>query len=182
MAVSQYFRCRYGLWPARPIIRGRFEIRRPDPLNPSASGFTQPLTFQLDTGATDTAVDESFAMAHGFGDFRLVGAPTRVEWFDTTATLLPAWRLYRWVRFRDYRNGVRPFPPTDPGGLPHLEFRIAFLVIPNATITLPLFGVRDMHRYFTITSRGNDYYFLPRPAGLGWPLATDGGVGVREVP
>lgn len=187
MTASPFFRCRYeaappsGQTPFR--IRGRFELRRPNPASPSVSSFTRPHGFHLDTGAMETAVDEAFAIAHGFGNYRQLAAPLTVSWFDTSAPPIAAWRLYRWVRFRDYRDGVPPFHSADAGGLAHLEFRIAFIVVPSVTIPVPLFGVRDMHHYFRLVSSDDDYIFYPRqnPDGK-WPAATDGGQGVREIP
>jgi hypothetical protein len=187
MTASPFFRCRYesaapagGLTPFR--IRGRFEFRRPSLSDTSVSSFSRPHPFHLDTGAVETAVDEQFALAHGFGHYRQLGAPLAVSWFNAAAPAMPAWRLYRWVRFRDYTDGVPPFPASDSGGLAHLEFRIAVLVVPNVTIPVPLFGVHDMHNYFGLVSNDQEYTFYPKRKDDGnYPTATDGGQGVRKI-
>jgi hypothetical protein len=188
MTRSPFFRCQFrqDRHPTRGMeyrIRGRFEFRRPDPLDPTRSLFTRPLPFDLDTGAAETLVDDQFAVTNGFADFRQLGTPTRVIGYDAASTPLPAWRVYRWVRFRDYADGVSPFPAGDDGGLEHLEFRIAVVVVPGVTVTTPLFGLRDMHNFFGLVSSGDEYTFYPRrnPDG-NYPAATDGGQGVREIP
>jgi hypothetical protein len=171
-----------GLGKSGPIIRGRVEFRRPNPSDPTRSEFSPPVTFQYDTGANSSVVSESFAVAHGFGDFRQTGTPVGVRWFNAAAPPLPAWRVYRWVRFRDYQNGVTPFPRRDAGGIAHLEFRVAFLVIPGVVLTLPLLGLWDMHHFFSVASSDHEYTFYPHSSRTGsHPAATDGGQGVREI-
>lgn len=186
MAGTPFFRCQYVERSALPfgghaLIHGRFQIRRPNMLRPEASEFGPATRFKLDTGAVETAVDEVFAGLHGFGDIRQIGSPMTVGWFNDGATPLPAWRVYRWVRFRDHCNGLRG-RAGDPGGIAHLEFRIAFIVVPAVTIPLPLLGLRDIHRYFTVGSAGDEYTFFARGSDSNRPAATDGGQGVREVP
>lgn len=187
MDRSPYFRCVFDLAPTSPpqpgpIIRGRFEIRRPSVDDPTRSEFSEPIPFQYDTGATSSVVSEAFAVAHGFGDFRSLGVPTMMRGFDQSAAPLRGWRVFRWVRFRDYDDGISPFPATDPGGLEHLEFRISLLVVPGVILSLPLIGLHDLHTYFTVGSGGEEYVFFPRNTGGTLPSATDGGQGVREIP
>jgi hypothetical protein len=185
MSGTPHFRCRFEQ-RSHPnadggvLILGRLEVRRPTPLNPAVSSFSPPVLFKLDTGAAETAVDDTFAAQHGFADYRQVGTPISVQGFHTAAAPLPAWRVYRWVRFRDYRDGLRG-RAAGAGGIPHLEFRTAFLVVPAVVIPLPLLGLRDVHRYFTVGSAGDDYTFFARSSDGSWPLATDGGQGVREA-
>jgi hypothetical protein len=186
MGGTPYFRCRYARPPhlvggASHLIYGRLEVRRPSLQSPAVSGFSRPTLFKVDTGAVETAVDDTFAAAHGFGDFRQIGQPITASGFDASARPLPAWRVYRWVRFRDHRDGLRG-RPGEPGGIPLLEFRIAFIIVTNVTIPLPLFGLRDMHNYFTVGSAGDEYTFIARGTAGSWPTATDGGQGVREIP
>lgn len=188
MYRSPYFRCVFDLTATStgksgPIIRGRIEVRRPDPTDPTRTEFGPPVPFQYDTGANQSAVSESFAVAHGFGDFRSSGTSIGVRPFNSAAPPLPAWRVYRWVRFRDYQNGVSPFPRRDAGGIAHLEYRVAFLVVPGVVLPLPLLGLWDMHNYFSVASGESEYIFYPNSSRGGrWPAATDGGQGVREIP
>jgi hypothetical protein len=147
----------------RRQIRGQFELRVPDPADPSRTLFSLPEQFMFDTGAAFSAVSEQFAVDYGFGDYRTAGTSTTVRGYDDSGPPRRGWLLPRWVRFRDHDLG--PTPHGD--GIPHLMFRVRFLVVEGATIEVPIFGLSDSHAYFSVGSIGEEYWFFLKATGDG---------------
>ena len=163
-----YFRALCDHFPSargttRYQIRGWFEVRMVDPDDPSRSVFSSPVPFMFDTGAELSAVSEQFAIDYGFGDFRLVGTPTAARGFDDSGPARRGWLVSRWVRFRDHDH--RPGPHGD--GIPHLMFRVDFLVVEGAIIEVPILGLADGHAYFALGSIGEEYWFMLKASGDG---------------
>lgn len=163
-----YFRTRFGDFPTaggntRRQIRGRFEIRGPDPNDPSRTVFSPPEWFMFDTGAELSAVSEQFATDYGFGDYRTTGTLTTVRGYDDSGPSQRGWLVPRWVRFRDY--DLRSGPSGD--GIYHLMFRVEFLVVEDAVIELPILGLTDSHAYFALGSVGEEYWFFLKASGDG---------------
>lgn len=161
-----YFRTRYDQHPLADgtlhhQIRGRFELRTVNPVNPSESTFSPPVEFLFDTGAELTAVSEEFAVAHGFGNFRDVGRPTEARGYDDSVPTRSAWVVPRWVRFRDYEPRFDA-GGNEVGGIHDLEFRIDVTVVEGADIGVPILGVVDPHSLFHLGSQDDDYWFFLR--------------------
>lgn len=154
----------------RRQIRGSFQIRVPDPSDPSRTLFSPPEQFLFDTGAEFSAVSEGFAADYGFADFRTAGRLTTVRGFDESGPPRRGWLVPRWVRFRDHDHDLQPAPNGD--GIPHLMFRIHFLVIEGVVIDVPILGLTDSHAYFTLGSSEEEYWFILKASGDG----------VRELP
>lgn len=167
---TPFFRARCGDFSStdgttRFQIRGQLEVRMPDPANPSRSVFSPPLAFMFDTGAGLSAVSEQFATDFGFGDFQNNGTLTVVRGFDDSGPPRRGWLVPRWVRFRDHDHDLRPAPKGD--GIPHLMFRVHFLVVESAVMEVPIFGLADSHAYFTLGSIGEEYWFFLKASGDG---------------
>lgn len=166
---TPYFRTRYGEYAGsgdavRTGVLGRFEIRMPDPANPAQTVFSpQPEQFQYDSGSELSVIDEAFADDYRFGDFRTGRTPSGIRGYDAAGRPQRAWVVPRWVRFRDHSDGLHsPARPTDPGGIPELEFLIQFAVVEGARLEIPLIGLIDLHRYFAIGVLGDEYFFFCR--------------------
>lgn len=134
-----------------------------DPDVPSRTTFSQPVAFMFDTGAELSAVSEQFAIDFGFGDFRAIGTPTVVRGYDESGPSRQGWLVPRWVRFRDH--DLRPGPHGD--GIPHLMFRVEFLVVEGAVMEVPIIGLADSHTYFTLGSIGEEYWFFLKASSDG---------------